>query len=90
MAGVEAMLDISQYILASRTIKIESHGSIPDELLKAGIINESFRDKMRQMLGFRNRAIHNYPLLDIEQLYDTLQKDVDDFKEFLQIIEKEI
>lgn len=41
---------------------------------------------MQKMIGFRNRAIHNYPSLEEEQLYEILQKDIEDFKEFLEII----
>ena len=40
---------------------------------------------MQKMVGFRNQAIHNYPSLDEEQLFEILQKDIDDFKEFLEI-----
>jgi len=41
---------------------------------------------MQKMIGFRNRAIHNYPSLDEEQLYKILQEDIEDFKEFLELI----
>lgn len=70
VAGIEAMLDISQYILADKGIKIESYGKIPEKLFEAGIIEKDFSEKMQKMTGFRNRAIHNYPSLDEEQLYE--------------------
>ena len=41
---------------------------------------------MQKIVGFRNRAIHNYPSLEERQLYEILQKDIDDFKEFLKIV----
>jgi len=41
---------------------------------------------MRDMIGFRNRAIHNYPSMDEKLLYKVLQKDVEDFKKFLKIV----
>ena len=85
IAGIEAVLDISQYILADKGIKIDSYGKIPARLAEAGIIDKNFSEKMQKMVGFRNRAIHNYPSLDEEQLYEILQKDIDDFKEFLEI-----
>ncbi len=62
VAGVEAVLDISQYILASKDIKTESYGSIPDKLEEAKVINVEMRKALGNMLGFRNRAIHNYRL----------------------------
>ena len=86
IAGIEAVLDISQYILANKGIKIESYGKIPEKLEKLGLIDRGFLKKMQKMVGFRNRAIHNYPSLDEKQLYDILQKDIDDFKEFLKIV----
>ncbi|MFH1192155.1 MAG: DUF86 domain-containing protein [bacterium] len=88
VAGIEAMLDISQYILSSKGIKAESYGSIPEKLLEAKVINKVFSTKMRDMIGFRNRAIHNYPSLDETLLYKVLQNDVEDFKKFLKIAEK--
>ena len=86
IAGIEAVLDISQYILANKGIKIESYGKIPEKLEELGLIDRGFLKKMQKMVGFRNRAIHNYPSLDEKQLYDILQKDIDDFKEFLKIV----
>jgi len=86
VAGVEAILDISQYILADKGIKVESYGKIPAQLEKIGIIDKGFADNMQKMIGFRNRAIHNYPSLEIKQLYEILQKDINDFKKFLKIV----
>ncbi len=86
VAGVEAILDIGQYILADKGIKVESYGKIPNQLLAIKIIDEKFAEKMQKMIGFRNRAIHNYPSLDSEGLYDILQKDIYDFKDFLKLI----
>jgi len=86
VAGIEAVLDISQYILADKGIKIESYGKIPEKLFTAKIIDKNFSEKMQKMVGFRNRAIHNYPSLDEKQLYEILQKDIEDFKELLEIM----
>lgn len=88
VAGIEAVLDISQYILAEKGIKVESYGKIPENLFEAKMINKQFLRKLQKMIGFRNRAIHNYPSLDEKQLYEILQKDIDDLKEFLEIARK--
>lgn len=57
-------LYISQYVFADKGIKIESNGKIPSKLKEAGIINKNFSERMQRMIGFRNRAIHNYPSLE--------------------------
>ncbi len=88
VAGVEAILDIAQYILAEKGVKSESYGQVPAKLFENKIINQKFKDELRKMIGFRNRAIHNYPSLDEVQLYKILQEDIEDFKKFLKIINK--
>jgi len=88
IAGIEAILDISQYILGDKGIAVESYGKIPEELRKAGIIDKKFQEKMQKMIGFRNRAIHNYPSLEEKEVHRILQENVDDFKEFLRITKK--
>jgi uncharacterized protein YutE (UPF0331/DUF86 family) len=85
IAGIEAAMDISQFILASHGKKAESYGSLPDKMLEIKAVNKEFADKFRKMIGFRNRAIHNYPSLDSQEVYDILQNDVDDFKFFLKL-----
>lgn len=87
VTGAEAILDISQYILAEKGIKAESYGKIPQKLFESKIINKEFSTKLQRMIGFRNRAIHNYPSLDEEQIYDILQKDIEDFKKFLKKVD---
>lgn len=83
IAGIEAAMDISQFILADKGKKAESYGSLPDKMLEAGVIDENFAGNFRKMIGFRNRAIHNYPSLDSGEVYDILQNNIDDFKNFL-------
>lgn len=90
VAAVEAIMDIGQYILSEKGQKAESYGQIPEKLLQAKIINQNFSEKLTQMIGFRNRAIHNYPSLDEKQLYNILQEDIDDFKKFLKLVRKYI
>ena len=88
VAGIEAILDIGQYILADKGIKVESYGKIPAKLFEAKVINREFSEKIQKMIGFRNRAIHNYPSLDEKQLYEILHNNTEDFKEFLEIVNK--
>jgi len=50
VAGIEAVLDISQYILADKGIKVESYGKIPSKLLEAGIIDKNFPEKIKKWI----------------------------------------
>lgn len=84
IAGIEAAMDIAQFILASKGKKAESYGSLPEKLLELKAIDGKFADQFKKMIGFRNRAIHNYPSLDSHEVYDILQNDLEDFKVFLK------
>ncbi|MEK7167082.1 MAG: DUF86 domain-containing protein [Patescibacteria group bacterium] len=88
VAAIEAILDIAQYILAEKGTKSESYGQIPAKLFENKIINQKFKDELQKMIGFRNRAIHNYPSLDEVQLYKILQEEIEEFKNFLKIVNK--
>lgn len=85
IAGIEAAMDIAQFILADKGKKAESYGSLPDKLLELSVIDKNFADQFRKMIGFRNRAIHNYPSLDSSEVYNILQNSLDDFKKFLEL-----
>ncbi|MDP2951444.1 MAG: DUF86 domain-containing protein [bacterium] len=58
---------------------------MPEKLLQEGIFALKMKESLGKMLGFRNRAIHNYPSLDVKQVFDVLQNDIGDFKDFLEI-----
>jgi len=83
IAGIEAAMDIAQFILAGKGKKAESYGSLPDKLFEVKMVDKEFADQFRKMIGFRNRAIHNYPSLDSSEVYNILQNSLDDFRKFL-------
>jgi len=85
IAAIDVAMDISQLALASRGKKAESYGSLPDKLYALKIIDEDFRDRFRELISLRNRAIHSYPALDSWEVYNVLHQNLDDFRKFLSL-----
>ena len=44
-----------------------------------GIISQSLADRMKAMVEFRNRAIHDYQTLNLEIVQRIIEEDLDDF-----------
>ena len=82
--SVEALLDISRYIIASRGYHVPptSREAI-ERLAQQGLITETDAQQYVQMIGFRNRVVHEYNRLDYPKLYDILQSGPQDLARFL-------
>ena len=50
------------------------------------IISEEIKDKMINMVGFRNIAVHEYKKLDIKVVVSIIEKHLTDFENFMQEI----
>lgn len=91
--SIEALLDIARYIIAELGLKIPSKNSeIIEILVENNFIKKDDMKKYIQMIGFRNRVVHEYNTIDYQLLYRILHKDSNDlkklFKTLLEIIKK--
>jgi uncharacterized protein YutE (UPF0331/DUF86 family) len=84
--AIEAILDIGQIILSEKGIKAESYGKIIPLLSETGIIPADYADKMKGVVNFRNIAIHAYPSLNEALVHKFLMENIEDFKDFLKLI----
>lgn len=74
--------------LAAHVVSDEGLG-LPDEirenfslLHKAGVLTEGISEKMRNMVGFRNVAVHDYTAIDaavVQSIVESNLKDLEDF-----------
>jgi uncharacterized protein YutE (UPF0331/DUF86 family) len=74
------VLSLSQFKKPVRTP--ESYGDIFEELGKLGVIPQDFVKTMLQMVKFRNRLVHIYWDIDIEQLHKIMKEGLDDLEKF--------
>ena len=86
----EAALDIGQHLLIRRE-KLGIPQSARDvfTLLANGQwITPSLADKLKRMVGFRNIAVHDYQVLQVEITINIIEKHLDDFLEYTETLLK--
>lgn len=54
------------------------------------IIDNEMLEKLKNMIGFRNIAVHNYQKLNLDILQKVTENNLDDFSEFIYFINKVI
>jgi uncharacterized protein YutE (UPF0331/DUF86 family) len=52
-------------------------------LAGASLISSDVAQRMKKMVGFRNVAVHDYQLLDIAILQHIVERNLDDFRDFV-------
>ncbi|MCL4377171.1 MAG: DUF86 domain-containing protein [Actinobacteria bacterium] len=81
--SIQIIIDIGSHILASiNENQIEDYSDIIEKLYKRKIIPEDFSKKIKNMPGLRNILVHEYGIIDLKKIYDILQNNLGDFKEF--------
>lgn len=85
--AIEGCLNIGAHIISADELGApKDYADIFELLAKAKIINADFADRMKKMAGFRNRLVHLYWDIDLNQLYNILKNNLTDFDEYLKAI----
>ncbi len=85
--SIEAMLDISQHIIARQRYRApKNYADVFVILVEEGVLPEDKKDTFIQMARFRNRVVHLYHQVDEDELYEILQEGLGDFQEFIKSI----
>jgi len=88
--SLEAIFDIGRHILVHtgwQDFSME-YKSIARGLVEKEIVTSTLDKKLIQMAGYRNRLVHFYHQVTAEELYDIMQKDLDDVQRFVDDIKK--
>ncbi len=79
----EAAIDIANRIIRLRGIGVQSSNRDAfEKLVEEQVIDRSLRDKLKNMVGFRNIATHRYHELDPAIVRIVIEKNLDDLLEF--------
>lgn len=82
--SIEAMLDIANHIVARKRLGMpNTYGESFDLLASGKIITPEYAAKAKNMVRFRNRAVHLYLDLNEKEVYNILQHDLHDFRDFI-------
>ena len=85
--SIQCCLDIAHHIIADEGYRTPQDSYDAFLVLhEENIIPNSFMPALRQMVSFRNRAVHLYWDINDEIIYDILQNDRADFERFVSYI----
>lgn len=81
--AVEVIVDIGNHILVeSFQTSVKTYTDVIIELGNVGIMSKEFAQENKDMAKFRNKLIHDYDRVSLEQVYEHLQKAPDMFRQF--------
>lgn len=82
--SIEALLDIGRYIIADLGCKLpQTNAQVIEILEEENLISQEKVVDYIGMVGFRNRVVHEYNSIDVKLLYEILQNETQDLKNFL-------
>ena len=83
----EIVSDIAMYLISKRNLGFPQNKREAFEILyKNNIIDEKMCNNMKNMIGFRNIAVHDYRQIDEKILQDVIENHLEDLVEFARII----
>lgn len=85
--SIEAMIDIANHIVARERFGVPNTSADSFKLLmENGIISPESFSKYSAMAKFRNRIVHLYGDVDLEEIYRILSGNLDDLKGYIREI----
>lgn len=89
IVSIEACVDIGNHIIAKEHLGVpESYSDCFKMLGSKNIISGELSEKLINMAKFRNLLVHLYWKVEDEEIYEILQSELDDFKDFITQIAK--
>ena len=86
---LEAMITIGEMIIAENGFrKPAEHNEVFDILGENKIYPKSFSDRLWKIGGFRNVLVHDYVSLNLDLVYDNLEKGIPIFKKYARYVAK--
>lgn len=83
----ECVIDICEIIISGLGLPKPDTARDSIEMLgENGILPLEFSFKISKMAGLRNILVHEYAKIDISEIYNHLQKKLDDFSQFAKLI----
>lgn len=88
--ALEAVFDIGNHILSRVPgLRVTTYKDIAINLGKENILPEEFvSEKLIKMAGYRNRLIHFYSEISIEEIFNIIKFELTDFQEFSMYIKR--
>ncbi len=80
--AIQAAIDALSHVIIQRRLGLpQSYNDTIRLAAKAGLINTEYTEVYVQMVGFRNRIVHQYVELDMHIVYEVLQHNLSDLRQ---------
>lgn len=88
LESIQIMIDISCHLVVHNNLgNAQTYSDCIELLHRFDYINGELKTKLKGMTGLRNILVHEYVVVDIDQLYDMLNH-LNDFTSFAQAVRK--
>lgn len=85
--AIQTCIDIASHIVSDEDMGVPGSTSEIFYLLQDnGYINKAQTDKIVSAIGFRNLLVHEYGNLDLKRVYNIINNNTDDLREFVAAI----
>ena len=85
--AVQLCVDIGAHLIAGMEVPPpDTMGQTFDALAKAGVIHENLAMQLKQAVGFRNVAVHNYEEINWTIVHTIARHHLGNFTEFARVI----
>jgi len=89
--SIQLCVDIASHLIAQSDESAPmTMGDALSKLAQLGILDDRLATKLRQAVGFRNIAVHNYDKVDWAIVHAICSRRLDDFRQFALGIEKQL
>jgi len=83
LVGIEAALALCYHVATRRLRKApEDYAACFATLAEADLVPSDLSERLQQMARFRNLLVHIYWKLDYGRVYDIIQRDIGDLRQF--------
>ena len=85
--AIQVSVDLGSYLLAeSDQTPPDTMGEVFPSLASAGYFSEDLALRLKMAVGFRNISVHEYQSVDWEIVFSIINKNLNDFKEFMRAV----
>ncbi|MBI5650436.1 MAG: DUF86 domain-containing protein [Chloroflexi bacterium] len=82
--AIQALMDITNHLCARLRLKVaENSGECVRALEREGLIPQAHATQYAKMIRFRNVLVHLYGEVDERQVYEIVENNLNDFRQFL-------
>ncbi|MHC1610421.1 MAG: type VII toxin-antitoxin system HepT family RNase toxin [Candidatus Methanospirareceae archaeon] len=89
LISIQSAIDIANHIIADKGLRKPSTYRESFEILyEERLIPKVLSDRLSDLAGFRNILVHIYLRLDIDAVYEVLQRDLSALKEYERAVKR--